>query len=404
MDPRLCSLLNLALFIETFGSSKDYLDSDFLFNDPDDGHRVIRSQLAKVFSSDAFQVKDSGPLGTHSIRKGAATYAARAGLEKDFVNRRGRWRVSKQQVDTYISTTLPYPDAMAAATLCGPKGACKYSVKNGKELSMALLSNVVPHCKTQFGERIASVLALPVIWALQQPYDAEFPLMPSTLRKKTMDVLKMNGLDVDGQLVERIPIHATGHGAQVDLIELNGDDSDRNVARGVTSIDKDALLSQQLALMRRSEEGFSKVQHELIQVEERVSKRLKAIEVSTKRIAVQPVVRRSTSQSVSPGVPAGAKLSKSPNDLYVLWQEYQFGVGGRKAAKDFTYSEKGQNRFAYSRRKVFWDVVEKMMSRGFTSGAAIDKIYQVYGPRLSVTVIIKLLRQDRKTGGHPQLR
>ncbi|KAI9982251.1 hypothetical protein PInf_008150 [Phytophthora infestans] len=44
-----------------------------------------------------------------------------------------------------------------------------------------------------------------------------------------------------------------------------------------------------------------------------------------------------------------------------------------KAAKDFTAAERGANKFAYSRRKVFWDVVSSLVRSGFTSDTAIDK-------------------------------
>eukprot|EP00957_Ditylum_brightwellii_P120529 9195709-Ditylum_brightwellii.AAC.1 len=31
-----------------------------------------------------------------------------------------------------------------------------------------------------------------------------------------------------------------------------------------------------------------------------------------------------------------ATLSKCPHDLHVLWNKYEFGIGRRKAAKDFS--------------------------------------------------------------------
>eukprot|EP00957_Ditylum_brightwellii_P124436 9483832-Ditylum_brightwellii.AAC.1 len=37
-----------------------------------------------------------------------------------------------------------------------------------------------------------------------------------------------------------------------------------------------------------------------------------------------------------------ATLSKCPCDLHVLWNKYEFGTGGRKAAKDFSSSEKSK--------------------------------------------------------------
>ena len=42
-------------------------------------------------------------------------------------------------------------------------------------------------------------------------------------------------------------------------------------------------------------------------------------------------------------------LSKSPQDLFVLWDEYQFGLGGRKPARLFTIAEKGKVSSIYSK-------------------------------------------------------
>jgi hypothetical protein len=39
-----------------------------------------------------------------------------------------------------------------------------------------------------------------------------------------------------------------------------------------------------------------------------------------------------------------ATLMPTPRSLYNLWQEYEFGVGGRKAAKLFSYSERGRSK------------------------------------------------------------
>jgi hypothetical protein len=44
----------------------------------------------------------------------------------------------------------------------------------------------------------------------------------------------------------------------------------------------------------------------------------------------------------------GQKLSKRPRDLYVLWREFDAGLDGGKAVRDFTSSERGANQYAYS--------------------------------------------------------
>ena len=108
----------------------------------------------------------------------------------------------------------------------------------------------------------------------------------------------------------------------------------------------------------------------------------------------------------SSGLDSRAKLSKRPSTLHDLWAEYESGLGGNKAARLFTSAERGQKevKFSYCLRKCFWDVVSNMVRRGHTADVAIGKIYGAYGEQLSVTQILRLIRKDRNTGGHPNLR
>ena len=83
---------------------------------------ILVSHRMLFLDSDGFRPQISGKLGTHSFRKGAATYCSRCGMRKDHVNLRGRWHSSCEQVDTYIDVKRPYPDAVIAGCLCGPTG------------------------------------------------------------------------------------------------------------------------------------------------------------------------------------------------------------------------------------------------------------------------------------------
>jgi hypothetical protein len=121
-DERMCVLLHLAIHLELKGGDGECAQNDFLFGNGVDGDRGIRFALGGVLDSDDFTAQTEGPLGTHSIRKGPATYAARCGLSKDAIESRGRWRSGTRQVDTYMDIQRPYPDAQVAACLCGPAG------------------------------------------------------------------------------------------------------------------------------------------------------------------------------------------------------------------------------------------------------------------------------------------
>jgi hypothetical protein len=91
-------------------------------------------------------------------------------------------------------------------------------------------------------------------------------------------------------------------------------------------------------------------------------------------------------------------LLRNTKNLYLLWQEYEFGLDGRKAAKLFTLNERGKVKHSYYRRKVFWDQISFMVRLGYTAQIAIDKVYQNYGPSNSVTWILKKMVQDRRAG------
>jgi hypothetical protein len=100
-----------------------------------------------------------------------------------------------------------------------------------------------------------------------------------------------------------------------------------------------------------------------------------------------------------------ATLMPNPRSLYDLWNEYLHGVGGRKPARLFSETERGQVKFKYSRRKVIWDVIRNLVSLGHSSQRAIDMIYNVYGPQTSVTEIINRLRRDKNNGSlNPNLQ
>ena len=95
-------------------------------------------------------------------------------------------------------------------------------------------------------------------------------------------------------------------------------------------------------------------------------------------------------------------LVKCPKSLFVLWQEYEFGLGGRIPAKHFNSKDRGRVKYKYCMRKHFWDLISKMIQHGYSHTSAIDKVYTIYDG--SVTNILRDIRKDKKRGGHPQLR
>ena len=99
-------------------------------------------------------------------------------------------------------------------------------------------------------------------------------------------------------------------------------------------------------------------------------------------------------------------LMPNPKSLFDLWDEYDLnGVGGRKPARLFSQTERGRVKYKYTRRKVVWDIIKKLVDLGHTSQRAIDMIYEVYGGQTSVTDIINRLRKDKRNGTlNPNIR
>ena len=101
-------------------------------------------------------------------------------------------------------------------------------------------------------------------------------------------------------------------------------------------------------------------------------------------------------------------LSPNPKNLYELWQEYEVGIGGRKAAKLFSRSERGgKNKHKFCRRNVIWRIIDKIVrGRGhITADVVIDQIYAIYGQQTSVTKIINAIKEDIQRGRlNPNLR
>ena len=139
MDPLVCPVLNLAVYVEMFGTQG-------VGNNIFHGRNTRRfaEYLEKLIESSHFQAVREGKLGTHSLRKGPLTYASRFGLLRDWISLRGRWWSSKKQVDMYIDVDVPYPDAKVASVLCGPRGPCKYALRDGVSLTDDFFCSIAP--------------------------------------------------------------------------------------------------------------------------------------------------------------------------------------------------------------------------------------------------------------------
>jgi hypothetical protein len=221
--------------------------------------------------------------------------------------------------------------------------------------------------------------------------------------------------------VKKIPVMVTGVEAEVHIDEVepleggvgggaggaggqlgNNGGNDNNYVR--------ALYSQVVGMRRENQEQIQQLREEVIRLSNRNFQQQQLINRSVRRIALQPVQRPRNQQppggaaAIEPPAGAGvlvanaATLSRNPRTLYLLWHEFEFGIGGRKAAREFTAVERGRAKYAYHRRKVVWDKIAEKIRAGWTANTAIDAIYNHYGRGTSVTIIINTMRRDRIGG------
>ena len=217
--------------------------------------------------------------------------------------------------------------------------------------------------------------------------------------------------------IKRVLLLVTGDEGEVYIDELVGDDnenedgSDNAGRRTRWWIERDeirALQSQVAGLWRENHEFKAQLQL----CSNHTDHQFTTLNHNVQQIAAQPAhpighnARAAALEGIEDTNEAGpvATLSPHPRSIHSLWQEYEFGIGGRKATKDFTAMEWGNVKYNYHRRKVVWDAIAELIRSGWTANTACDRIQEVYGWNLSVTSIINWMQWDQVNGGHPNLR
>ncbi len=134
-----------------------------------------------------------------------------------------------------------------------------------------------------------------------------------------------------------------------------------------------------------------------------MNKKFDTIGNNIKQLAILPAHRVSNNEQGDEVMEQvySETLSSNPKNLFVLWQEYEFGISGRKPARDFTAKQRGKTKHKYFRRKAFWEVVAEMVRGGMMAEAAIDRVYLVYGRNKSITKILNKMINDKKRNFRP---
>ena len=431
-DETFCVHVSLANHLETFLSSGLGDTSRFVFSISDGLNGPARTKdkaysiLKSIFSSDEFSQSSLGKLGTHSIRKLPSTYARQNGCGRDDIDCRGRWKKGKRQVDTYIDIELPYPDAKVASVL-SIGGPIKYVLRENSNVSDAfILEYVSPLIRRKLGPAVALTLGKALFWGAMD--DEARKLLESTLVERIRDAYeRIRTLDIGTNPIKKVNLVISGFEGTLYIDEIREADEDQapvaqqeqqNNEEGITQRmnparqqvhDQNQLLGvySQISSLNRQ---CTEIKNELETLRSTQNDNMSRMHSSIRRIHMFPLARNREnnadggSSDRSSGAPqVMPTLMKCPKTLNVLWQEYEFGINGQKAAKHYTSRERGNSRYTYHRRKVFWDKVSELLRAGYDSHTAIDKIYEAYNNQ-SVTQIINSMRRDKVNGGHPLLR
>jgi hypothetical protein len=413
IDTSFCVLASLSLWMElNLKANPNALLSPYLFNFCDDNSIPAGGQKSKETAHNMFnkifRMADfngsttnggTDSLGSHSIRKFAATHARKSGCSKDDRDIRGRWKSRARVSDVYEDTELPFPDAKVAEKLC-IGGACYYlfseeltnnavdaGISTIAMLKTFILSNVVPNIRKKLPDSAALVLGKALVWLIYSAYDDTHNVVPqdfkTRIKMELNEVVSAGANGVDTNLpnfnpICRVPIVVTGDQGcvYIDVIPscLNDVGEEQATVGGSTGgIQSQLLAIQSLASQMRRELQELRTN----QMADRVftTKNFSIVNANIRRIALQPGVRgtvargqrgRGNDDAIGAQQPAIAgqrvappSLSPNPKNLFELWQEYEIGIGGRKPAKLFTQKERGGSmKHKYCRRKVIWGIIE----------------------------------------------
>ena len=179
--------------------------------------------------------------------------------------------------------------------------------------------------------------------------------MPGTLRNRICTAYSMlEDRLQDGQNpVRTIPLVVIGYDNQVQHIDELVDDLDDN---GVLLVpngghDGNLLVNSRDALLQAIYSQISTLRRDLCQIieqnrtdlnkkTERLNQRLDRMSRSITRIGICPTVQHQRHEEVNqndggeaPAPARNASLSPNLRSLHLLWQDYKFGIGGRKLCK-----------------------------------------------------------------------
>ena len=421
MDPNYCVLLALAIWLEHWvergeGAVSQWMFADGITNrtspvkdqkkEADRCKDGLYNALVQVFADERFTAMVTGPeagrLGVHSTKKYGTTICKGRGKKKAHTDYRARWK-NKDMQSHYADTFLPWPDIDAASALCFG-GICVYKLKEGCGLSDEwLIEHVAPSIRAKFGDQVAAVLAKPLLWACLDDDCAE--MVPEYIRARIItaldEVSEANNLPDGENVVDKVYTIVREVEGEVVFTEVPSDlRSGAPIGDGEW---KTAMLAKVVSTQRTSID----TQNTVTSYMHDISKRLRRVEQNQQRSEMFRFSRAAGRGRVLAGGVGRpreerlnpANLSACPKTLYDLWAEYTTGLGGNKAACEFTTRERGKFKYMYCRRKIVWDTISDMCERNMSADTAIDRIYvECGGMNTPVNKVINALKQFRREG------
>jgi hypothetical protein len=400
-------------------------------------------------------------LGTHSNRKYASTKASRMGASKEKIKYRGRWigEVNSSIVTRhYISPDDYYADAFVAAALC-EGGPVKYMLQadhgHNEVFDYWLFTTIIPNIRRRFDrdDRLCRVLALAKLWAVfDETASQDLPLVQverikhsftqnfgeretNPVVKVILEILNVNGrlqivpvananannetADGTNQGQQQQEHEPQGHGrGNAQLMALLQHQHQETLQRldvmQADAVSQRAWMQQMFNRVITNQRRYGGTVHSAMARSNRQEEQRR--DIQQQRAAADTAADNAAEQLAATvaraprparrAIEREARLVKQPRCLYELWQEYQFGIGNNKPAKNFTSAERnnrdnGLKQKYYYRAKV-WKVQSYMVNAGWTVEAMNAEISRVYNTSY-VTTIMKAIIADEKNQQNPMV-
>ena len=369
-DPDFCPLLALAGYLES-RFTDHWGTPRFLFGERDNDDEPLRMNdnylktLKTIWKRRAFQElarEVRGDIGTHSIRKFATTWCAEHGITPPEIEIRGRWKGARngRVVNLYINVKQLPTDGKVAGVLCVGQPV-KYKLMAGTEVTRAwLLANVVPGIHEHFSDdnanKIADVLALPLLWACHDPV-ASCTLSPAVAGRVTARwtihcVEKGLPRHELGNPVETVVLQVHRYENQLvinELVAVPEGPGDGNGVNPLVVANRVAGNQQQLSILTNQ---VHQLKLDLAQVKMELStaiaelrnydeRQLTLLHKTLGKLLHQAPTRRVANRPANAATAAGlaaatgkefaplrAALSKCPRNLHEQWREWTDGLEG----------------------------------------------------------------------------